>query len=260
MKKITLLLLITVLLNNCKQIENMNNKYEWLVETGADGGYPMEILSGNFIYENGEEEGIPGHMMPGLESWWLSSDSGTIISGDQFRPIPVKMELEWYSYAEDKFYTGSFPLDQKKLLEYFKKGYSNCVSGNGGNYNAFLIGLAPGGQVYLYLSGSNATFVHQFKGQEAQVTNFKSPGGRAFTVYTYFGYVNGVEPAKQDYETRRKREQEMVRLFKEFSEKIGGKEFELHFKFDENLKSAKAYLKHDKLEQEIPFATFEFYD
>jgi len=138
MKKITLLLLITVLLNNCKQIENMNNKYEWLIETGADGGYPMKILSGSFIYENGEEEGIPGNMRLGLESWWLSSDSGTIISGDQFRPIPVKMELEWYSYAEDKFYTGSFPLDQKKLLEYFKKGYSNCVNGNGGNYNAFI--------------------------------------------------------------------------------------------------------------------------
>lgn len=48
-------------------------------------------------------------------------------------------------------------------------------------------------------------------------------------------------------------------MFKDFSEKIGGKEFELHIKFDENLKTVKASLKYDKIEQEIPFVVFEFY-
>ncbi|WP_312342465.1 DUF2931 family protein [Chryseobacterium binzhouense] len=363
MKKALFFILTILLLTNCKQLENMNDNYEWLVETGADKGYPMEILSGSFIYENEAAAGIPGGMRLGLGSWWLSSNSGTIISGEQFRPIPVKMEIEWYSYAEDKFYTGSFKLDQQKLLEYFRKGHTNCVKKEVEDVNFdFLIGLAPGGQVYLYLSGANRILVHQFKGQEIQVSNFKevmryntdetrdeifkdfaksmpkqtqqeivekristdiwdklnqkyhwkltwemkdtpsyklnaeflgsdfinaesiyctptdyftnaepkpvpyemlsnfkSPAGRAFTLYTYFGYVNGVEPAKQDYETHRKREQEMVQLFKDFSEKIGGKEFELHIKFDENLKTAKAYLKYDKTEQQIPFAVFEFY-
>jgi len=366
MKKALFFILTILLLINCKQLENMNDKYEWLVETGADKGYPMEILSGSFIYENGEEVGIPSGMTLGLGSWWLSSNSGTIISGEQFRPIPVKMEIEWYSYAEDKFYTGSFQLDQQKLLEYFRKGHTHCVKKEveGVNFD-FLIGLAPGGQVYLYLSGANIILVHQFKGQEIQVSNFKevmgfpahveiskqeyvqeyikdmpeqtqqeivekrismdiwdklnkkyhwkltwemkdtpsyklnakfvgsdfinaesiyctptdyfinadakpvpyemlsnfeSSAGRAFTLYTYFGYVNGVEPAKQDYDTHRKREQEMVRLFEDFSEKIGGKQFEFHIKFDENLKTAKAFLKYEKIEQEISFVEFEFHE
>ena len=363
MKNLFLLVSLLLILINCKQLENMNDKYEWLVETGADKGYPMEILSGSFIYENGEEAGIPGSMRLGLGSWWLSSDSGTIISGEQFRPVPVKMEIEWYSYAEDKFYTGSFQLDQQELLEYFRKGHTNCVKKEVEDVNFdFLIGLAPGGHVYLYLSGANIILIHNFKGQEVQVTDFKgvmryntdetreeifkdfvssmplqtqqeiaekristdiwdklnqkyhwkltwemkdtpnyklnadfigsdfinaesmyctptyyftntdakpvpyemlsnleSPAGRAFTLYTYFGYVNGVEPAKQDYETHRKREQEMVKLFKDFSEKIDGKEFELHIEFDENLKNAKAYLKYDKIMQEIPFVVFDFY-
>ena len=367
MRKLRIVLLSFLLLQflSCDKISNMNNKYEWLILTVADMGYPMEIRSGAFYDENGEDiAGIP--IEKTLSSQWWSGDSGVVIAGEQFRPIPAKMSISWFSYAEDKFYEGTFMLDRDKITELFKKGFT-CRSGSK-SFDDFKIALAPGGQLFLYLSGSNTVLVGVYQAREYEVSDFKkemrypdyidvtrsqvvndlkklmplqtqqeiaekrismhiwkdinlrypwkytadlaghnnlnltllskdqgitfisgednwclkstdyltenspkpipleidgkfeTPAGRKFTIRIYPGNVAGVEPQKQAYEIRRAREQELVKLFKDFYKKIGNKEFEIHLKISENFKIGKLYLKKGKIEQEVPNVQVDIFD
>ncbi|MDN3693009.1 DUF2931 family protein [Chryseobacterium tructae] len=341
----------------------MNNRYEWLTLTTADMGYPMEIKGGTFYDEKYEDiAGIPADMT--LSSQWWSGDSGVVIAGDQYRPVPFGMKIRWFSYAEDKFYEGDFKLDYEKLSSLFKEGLK-CKESS--NYKYFKVSIAPGGQVFLYLLGGNSLLVGSYQAKEYVVNDFKkemhlplhteitrnelvnlnikemplqtqqeisekrintkiwkdinlhypwkytfkvadfnnsfdlkkqkmgvdyingeeawcisdvdyltqsSPkaipleidgefetsAGRKFTIRIYPGNVNRQEPKMQPYEIRRGREQELVKLFKDFYTKIGKKDFEIHLKLSPDFKTGKVYLKKDNVEQEIPKVQVDIFD
>lgn len=145
----------------CEKLNNMNDKYEWNVETTADEGYHMEILSGNFYDENGKAiAGIQSDVR--LQSGLLG-DSGSITVED-YRAIPYQMNLQWFSYAEDKFYKGTFQLDSERIKKLFRNT----------DYQGFKVAPIPGGKVMLYAYAEGTTQLLEIhKGQEVQVTNFK---------------------------------------------------------------------------------------
>ncbi|WP_160139862.1 DUF2931 family protein [Chryseobacterium sp. c4a] len=89
---------------------------------------------------------------------------------------------------------------------------------------------------------------------------FETSAGRKFTIRIYPGNVNGQEPKMQPYEIRRGREQELVKLFKDFYTKIGNKDFEIHLKLSPDFKTGKVYLKKDNVEQEIPNVQVDIFD
>ncbi|OAH64706.1 hypothetical protein AXA65_18730 [Chryseobacterium sp. FP211-J200] len=323
----------------------MNNQYRWNIETTADEGYHMEILSGGFYDQKGEEiAGIQSDMR--LQSGLLG-DSGSI-TVENYRAIPSQMNLEWFSYAEDKFFKGKFQLD----IERIKSIFHNTA------YQGFKIAPIPGGRfmLYAYAEGSTELF-RIYKGQEVQVTNFKevmrytvdetrseylvdfrksmplqtqqeiasksislhiwddisikypwkytvqaegfdklaitmqkdegganfidaeedwkadvdyyttsfpkpipteidgkfeTPAGRAFTIRIYPGNSEDLEFRKFEYVPYRKREQELVKQFKDFYEKIGKQEFEIHLRMSEDFKTGKVYLKKGNIMEEIP--------
>ena len=90
--------------------------------------------------------------------------------------------------------------------------------------------------------------------------NFETEAGRKLTVRIYPGNVNGKEPQYQTYEVQRVREQELVKLFKEFYKEIGSQEFAVHLKISEDVKTAKVYLKKGKIEREIPNVEIQLFD
>lgn len=332
-------------LTQCEKLNNMNDKYRWNVETTADRGYHMEILSGGFYDEKGEAiAGIQSNMFLGVG---LVGDSGSITVED-YRAIPTQMSLEWFSYAEDKFFKGTFRLDSERIKKIF----------NGTDYQGFKVAPIPGGRVMLYAyAGGIRELLEIYKGQEVQVTNFRevmrynvdetrseylvdfiksmplqtqqeianqsismhiwddisikypwkytveaegfknlaiimqkkdmgadfinaeeawgadvdyyttpipkpipieidanfeTPAGRRFTIRIYPGNSEGMELRKFKYEPRRKREQELVKQFKDFYEKIGKKEFEIHLRMSEDFKTGKVYLKKGEIMEEIP--------
>ncbi len=89
---------------------------------------------------------------------------------------------------------------------------------------------------------------------------FETSAGRKFTIRIYPGNVNGQEPQKQTYEIQRGREQELVKLFKDFYAKIGKKDFEIHLKLSPDFKTGKVYLKKGNLEQKIPKVQVDIFD
>ena len=77
-------------------------------------------------------------------------------------------------------------------------------------------------------------------------------------------YLTGV-PEKEDmnylpYEQMRAREQELIKLFSDFYEKIGRKEFEIYLKLDDMFVPKGLYLKHGEIEQKIPNVYIEAFN
>ena len=354
-----------------KIMNKMTKKYQWLILTTGDEGYTTEIVDGAFIYDNGDEVYIPS--MQSLKST-LFHDSGTDIVGEWERPIPVKMEITWFSYAENKFYSGSFDLDVPRITKLFQEGYLDKFGDT--SYYDFKIAVLPAGQVLLYLSGANTILVGEYQAKEyivegdeafhrimevpeisivrdwsrettaqqyqnsmpqqtqEEIRNNKlsthiwreviikypwrftihiadkddyplkmisrpydagkyllfidgeknkhfdldfltgfapkpipveidavyDGQGGEYVIRIYPGNVGGEEFIALPYEQYRKREQQLVKLFKEFYERIGKQPFDLHLEIDKKFENPKLYLKKDDIMQEIPNVEFELFN
>ena len=75
----------------------------------AAKGYPMTIQFGAFVRPDGKTLPVPAHHT--LEGKWGLSSIGQVV-GDEFQPVPVSLEVLYFSYLEDTFYEGAFPLPQ----------------------------------------------------------------------------------------------------------------------------------------------------
>ena len=346
----------------------MNKKYEWLVLTAADDGYPMEIIYGELTDPIGRGGNIPTGQL--LRSR-LFGDAGMMIVGDEFRPLPHKMKIKWFSYAENKFFKGEFDLDHKYIEAIFEQ--EEYIYRDGGGID-FKVVPIPGGKVMLYLYGVNTFLLGIYQGEEYIVkdddafhremrlmkgtvagedtrleyvkffqeelpkqtlneiknntiptdiwdkisvkypwrftfhlvdrndypekivgeeenhvvfinaerrlklnevnyfitpepkpipielaTTFDAPGGR-YEFRVFPGNVGGKEFSVLPYEQYRKREQQLVKLFKEFYERIGKQPFDLHLEIDKKFENPKLYLKKDDIMQEIPDVEFELFN
>ena len=351
-----------------KIYNNMNNNYEWLVLTAADDGYPMEIIYGELTDPIGRGGNIPTGQL--LRSR-LFGDAGMMIVGDEFRPLPHKMKIKWFSYAENKFFKGEFDLDHKYIEAIFEQ--EEYIYRDGGGID-FKVVPIPGGKVMLYLYGVNTFLLGIYQGEEYIVkdddafhremrlmkgtvagedtrleyvkffqeelpkqtlneinnntiptdiwdkisvkypwrftfhlvdrndypekivgeeenlvvfinaekrlklnevnyfitpepkpipielaTTFDAPGGR-YEFRVFPGNVGGKEFSVLPYEQYRKREQQLVKLFKEFYERIGKQPFDLHLEIDKKFENPKLYLKKDDIMQEIPNVEFELFN
>jgi len=92
-------------------------KYEWLPTSNAPELYPTYIHDGHFYLEDGGSVYIPTAFV-NCNGW--GNDGSTHTQGEDLKALPVKLDITWASYIENKFYTGSWemPLDTlKKLFE-----------------------------------------------------------------------------------------------------------------------------------------------
>jgi hypothetical protein len=135
-----------------KGFRNMN-RFDWLATECAHVRFPMEIVRGDFIFKDGSSFYIPNGYIS-YKGW--GEEGATHVAGETFKPLPVKLYIHWFSYAEDKFYEGTFDLPYDKILKLFREGIEDV--GHGRNtYQAIIVGLAPEGEVTVFLSGIGAT-------------------------------------------------------------------------------------------------------
>ncbi|WP_394772868.1 DUF2931 family protein [Flavobacterium sp.] len=130
-------------------------KFEWFAETSGDESCPVEVISGSFILSDKTEGWIPSGQY--LNDSWGSSSSGTMVVGDDKKKVPERMKITWFSYAENKFFSGDFELPQKEIYDIFKKDYGNSIGMDGveykNEYNTLTIAFAPQGIVTLWIGG-----------------------------------------------------------------------------------------------------------
>ena len=107
---------------------------------------PYTLLETNKVYSINWGNG---------DTTFKSSDGPDIV-------LPDRLELFWYSFLENKYYRLSTKLNKTQISQYFKKGYKWDYSGNldkiaTRNYRELIAGIAPGGDVVLWISGPGNT-------------------------------------------------------------------------------------------------------
>lgn len=148
-------------------------------------GYPATIDQGRFVNSSGGGFVVPyGHF---LESGWTGSGIRWAV-GDEMQAVPERLELRWFSYADDKFYEGNFLLPQEKMYALLKQGFWDPVPKRHYTYESFTVCVLPTGGVVVWLGGLRKVVVGRFQAQEIQ--------------YDYARHRPGVDRAASVAQTR----------------------------------------------------------
>ena len=148
---INIIIILLLLTGYNNAMSNNDTKFDWRATESAPKHYPMEIIKGTFIYK-GSTQGLYIPSGGTLDAGWgdpISSHN----DGNHERPLPDRLTLTFFSYAEKQFYQGDFKLPYDKILALFREG----VEANPDTpvYDRIMAGITPGGAVAVWVVGSN---------------------------------------------------------------------------------------------------------
>ena len=126
-------------------------KFDWRATESAPKNYPMKILSGSLGYH--DKSGslyVPSGVT--LYNGWGKGRSSHIV-GEDFKPLPDRLSITFFSYTENQFYKGKFDLPYDKILALFNKGFYSPLHDKDITYDRIVTGVAPGGYVTVWLWG-----------------------------------------------------------------------------------------------------------
>lgn len=162
-----------------KQLYHKTEQKEYNIGISTPEGYPIKLMTNGsgfsvIIDGKGYHAGKFKTNKVYSENWGNGPSDGLGIA------IPDSLKLYWFSFLENKYYGLSTKLDKTKISDYFKKGYQYDRIGNleeivTADYQDLLVGIAPGGDVVLWISSSNDTReINVFKAKEINPNQFKS--------------------------------------------------------------------------------------
>ena len=158
-----LFMILFGLMSSCKSKSTTMETFEWRPTACAPKFFPAEIATGNFIFDDETSIYIPGSRV--MHNGWGNWGAAHIV-GEDFKPIPVKLEITWLSFTENKFYSGTFKLPQKEMKTLFERGFTNWT-GQKKEFTKLNVGLAPKGAVTLWIQGIGwSEEIAQFQAQE----------------------------------------------------------------------------------------------
>ncbi len=168
MHKLTIIINIIFLLlvTGCNNAMSNNvTKFEWDATESAPEHYPMEIINGTFIYKGESERGLYIPSGGTLVDGWGDSVSSHV-TGDKYKPLPDRLSITFFSYAEKQFYHGEFKLPYDKILALFKEGVAENQAMP--TYSSIMAGIAPGGAVSVWVIGTGG-YLEVFFGQAEKI-------------------------------------------------------------------------------------------
>jgi hypothetical protein len=130
------------------------SKYEWLASESAPKGYPMQVLSGGFYDNNDGFVYIPSGKK--MHNGW-GAEVSHHIAGEDKKRLPSRFDILYFSYTENTFYEGEFNLPKDKIDRLFSQGYFSPKLDEDTTYRMFVVGVAPGGFVSVWVKGINKT-------------------------------------------------------------------------------------------------------
>ena len=143
-----------------------NDNYQYKASEGAPKNYPMQIISGSLNYHDNSGSLAVPKMTRVSNGWgdWRSSH----VSRDEERPLPNKLSLIYFSYMEDQFFKGEFDLPIEKIQALFDTGYYSLNQEENVTFDKFIVGMAPGGYVTVWVSGFDKT-IEVFSGYAEKI-------------------------------------------------------------------------------------------
>jgi hypothetical protein len=126
-------------------------KFEWLPTECADRRYPMQLISGRFYSSDGEIVPIPTGKI--INNGWGEVGSLRVV-GAVHKPVPERLTLSWFSFAEDRFYGGNVPLPHDSLVQRFAEGFEEPLTRARVTWAYIIVGMGLGGWTSVWLAGS----------------------------------------------------------------------------------------------------------
>jgi len=155
-----------LLITGCSTAMSDNiTKFEWDATESGPKHYPMEIITGSFIYKDEIERGLYIPSGGTLRSGWGKPISSHV-TGEKYKPLPDRLTITYFSYAEKQFYKGEFKLPYDKILTLFKEGVA--ANKEMPTYSSLMAGVAPGGAVSVWVFGTSGK-VEVFFGQANKI-------------------------------------------------------------------------------------------
>lgn len=124
-------------------------KFHWLAQESAPEEFPMRVINGTFYY-HGQNSGLYVPTAASISKGWGSGSSVHVV-GDDFKALPDRVDIRFYSFWENKLYHGSFELPYEKILALFKEGVAKDKENP--TFRYIIVGMAPGGAVAVWVSG-----------------------------------------------------------------------------------------------------------
>ena len=147
---------------DAKQITN----FKWYAVATAPRDYPMEVIGGEIIYKGGGGSS-PIPYGGTLTTGWGKSASG-YSGGPENPPLPDRVKITFYSYAENQSYQADFALPYDIILAKFQQQPKEHP--NESNYDQILLGIAPGGAVSVWLDGMRTIEVYFGQAEKIELT------------------------------------------------------------------------------------------
>jgi hypothetical protein len=139
--------------------------FEWLPTESAPKHYPVQVVAGNLYFADGSSIYIPDRKV--VKNGWGYIGS-THIVGDELKPVPTRLDIHWFSFTEDVFYSGVFELPTESMLDLFHEGLKSPTNGEDITYDRIIVGMAPGGEVSVWLGAEAVALeVANFVAEEA---------------------------------------------------------------------------------------------
>ena len=129
--------------------------------------YYMRIIDGTFYY-HGQDRGLYVPTAAKIGYNWGEGESVHVV-GEDFKPLPDRLDIRFYSFWENQLYQGSFDLPYEKILALFKEGVAQDKEYP--TFRNIVVGVAPGGAVAVWVTGkgSREVFFGQAKPYDAEM-------------------------------------------------------------------------------------------
>ena len=183
-------ILVLVVLAGCSP----KDKYEWNAGLSGPKYYPSGAPRVEYFYKGKSVAGAS--IGTGADQGW-GVTAGGYSGGEQYKDIPDSVAVQWVCSVDNYLYKGGARLPREHMLELFKNGFKT-VYGMKTTYTSIVAGMAPGGNVTIWLRGSERlTEVIRFKAQERLEDPYIDKDYREKTVknwgnYLTYWYLHGV--------------------------------------------------------------------
>lgn len=146
-KAVVYLLLTGLLTSGCATVSDAEEEH-WSYSLAAPNHYKMYVEHLEF-----EKPGVRHWRMPaGNVGCCWKGPYGPIGSGGRMAPFPKFIGIQWFSFAEQKFYQRLIQLPENLPAEMAEPAQFNTGKGTSERpRNRLVIGLAPGGTIVLWI-------------------------------------------------------------------------------------------------------------
>ncbi|MBF0576052.1 DUF2931 family protein [Dysgonomonas sp. GY617] len=149
---------------NCKNMEKEKDTFVWQSTVTAPEFYPVQVIRGAFYKGDEVVQSVPGGQRIIGSDWGYSIGDNNSGRG----PLPDGLGIEWFSFAENKFYSGSFDLPYDTIKKLFNTQMIESVRKIPCRFDEISVGMAPGGMVVVWVRGdSHSVDIGRFQADEA---------------------------------------------------------------------------------------------